>query len=48
MTTNGKPKFSLGQILATPGALGCVAGKRPNIQSFLVPCEGRLGRSVRR
>ena len=21
MTTNGKPKFSLGQILATPGAL---------------------------
>ena len=31
MTTNGKPKFSLGQILATPGALDALqeSGQTP-------------------
>jgi len=35
MTTNGKPKFSLGQILATPGALEALETSGQNVQFFL-------------
>jgi hypothetical protein len=32
---NGKPKFNLGQILATPGALEALQEAGPNVQFFL-------------
>jgi len=35
MTTNGKPKFNLGQILATPGALEALEESGQNVQFFL-------------
>ncbi len=35
MTTNGKPKFNLGQILATPGALEALQESGQNVQFFL-------------
>lgn len=35
MTTNGKPKFSLGQILATLGALEALQESGQDVQFFL-------------
>ena len=35
MTTNGKPKFGLGQILATPGALQALEESRQTPQFFI-------------
>jgi hypothetical protein len=35
MPANGKPKFSLGQILATPGALEALQESGQNVQFFL-------------
>lgn len=35
MTTNGKPKFTLGQVLATPGALDALQESGQNVQFFL-------------
>jgi hypothetical protein len=35
MTTNGKPKFSLGQIVATPGALEALQESGQSPQFFL-------------
>jgi len=35
MTINGKPKFNLGQILATPGALDALQDSGQNVQFFL-------------
>ena len=35
MTTNGKPKFNLGQILATPGALEALQESGQTPQFFL-------------
>ncbi len=35
MTANGKPKFDLGQILATPGALEALQESGQNVQFFL-------------
>jgi hypothetical protein len=35
MTANGKPKFSLGQILATPGALEALQESGQDVQFFL-------------
>ena len=35
MTTNGKPKFLLGQILATPGALDALQESGQDVQFFL-------------
>ena len=35
MTTNGKPKFALGQILATPGALEALQESGQTPQFFL-------------
>jgi hypothetical protein len=35
MTANGKPKFGLGQILATPGALQALEKSGQNVQFFL-------------
>jgi hypothetical protein len=33
--TNGKPKFTLGQVLATPGALDALQDSGQNVQFFL-------------
>jgi hypothetical protein len=35
MTSNGTPKFSLGQILATPGALEALQDSGQDVQFFL-------------
>ena len=35
MTVNGKPKFNLGQILATPGALEALQESGQNVKFFL-------------
>jgi hypothetical protein len=35
MPANGKPKFDLGQILATPGALEALQESGQNVQFFL-------------
>ena len=35
MTSNGQPKFALGQILATPGALEALEESGQNVQFFL-------------
>lgn len=35
MTTNGRPRFQLGQILATPGALEALQDSGQNVQFFI-------------
>lgn len=35
MTTNGKPRFSLGQVVATPGALEALEAAGATVEQFL-------------
>jgi hypothetical protein len=37
-------KFSLGHVVATPGALEALRDSNEDAASYLAPCLGRLGR----